>query len=112
MTFMQDHQTTSIGAVVARVFWMMLGPLMLLVMAFTIAKNGNGWLSGVSIGYLGVLAATILARWLEFRDGAALTSDGQPMTTQLLRRFVVLAAVVGLAVWVVANVLGIFVFSP
>jgi hypothetical protein len=46
----------------------------------------------------------LLGRWLEFRGGHAQTATGEPATRADLRRYLVTATVVGLLVWVAANV--------
>jgi hypothetical protein len=103
---MADNNNSSFLPFFGRLFWMLLGPTLLLVLAFVIVGTGNGWLTGADFGYLGILAAVMVARWLEFRAGNPRTSVGEPATQKHLYRYLVGVAVVGLAVWVAANVLG------
>jgi hypothetical protein len=96
----------SIGVACARIFWMMIGPITLAVLAFNIANTGRGWLIGLDIAYLLVLTAVLAARWLEFRSGQGQTAEGLPLTAGGLRRYLLITASVGLVVWVGANFIG------
>ena len=102
----ENTKGTSIGNACARVFWMMIGPMTLAILAFNVATKGGGWLIGFDIAYLLVLAAVLAARWLEFRSGQAQTTEGQPLTETGLRRYLMMTASVGLAAWAGANAIG------
>lgn len=104
MTIVQP--TTSFVPVLGRIVWMMLGPLALVLLAVRIAYLGQGWLTGVDVAFLAVLGGVILARWLEFRGGNPQTATGEPATPDHLRRYSLAVLAVGLAVWVLANLLG------
>jgi hypothetical protein len=96
----------TLSALLSRVFWMLLGPLLLVVFAFQIINKGQGWFTPVDIAYLLVLGGMLLARWWEFRSGTAQTTMGEPATATDLRRYAITTVVVGLAVWIIANVFG------
>lgn len=108
---MEDRNVTSGRDILARLFWMMIGPMLLALFAYLIIKTGNGWLTGFDFAFLGVAAAMMLARWLEFRGGHAKTAEGEPATPAHLRRYLIGVAVLGLAVWVIANIIGNYVLS-
>lgn len=103
---MNANPTPKPIGMLTRVFWMMIAPLALVLLAYFIVKTGNGWMTGFDIGFLSVLAAMVGARWLEFRVGEPQTTDGAPATTRDLRRFAWGALVGGLLVWAAANLLG------
>ncbi len=88
---------------------MMIGPIILAGMAWWVVRTGNGWLTAADAGFLIILAAIILARWLEFQGGHAQTADGQPATRSHWQRFLLGATTIGLSVWAVANILGNYV---
>jgi hypothetical protein len=108
---MQDHNATSLGDILTRIFWMLLGPLLLAMFAHLIITLGNGWFTGADFGFLAVLAGMMLARWLEFRGGHPQTADGQPATPGHLRRFLLGVAVIGFTLWVIANILANYVLA-
>jgi hypothetical protein len=103
---MSDAQTTSALAVFGRITWMMLGPLALAAAVFGIITSGSGWATGTDLFYFIVLGLMILGRWLEFRGGNPQTGSGEPATPEMLPRYVFFALMIGLSVWVVANVIG------
>ncbi len=103
---MATHTSTPFLAILGRVFWMMLGPMLLVLMTFMIATTGNGWLTHADFGFLGILVAIMIARWLEFRGGNPQTAEGQPATPAHLRRYLIAVVVLGLGLWVMANVVG------
>ncbi len=98
--------TTSILVGASRAFWMMLGPLILGMLIYTIVSTGSGWLTAVDFAFLVVLVGVLAARFVEFRGGNPQTATGEPATPAHLRRYALVAIPLGLGVWVVANVLG------
>jgi len=93
----------SLTDVLARLLWIMVGPVFLAVFGYWIIKTGNGWFTPADFAFLGILAAMIVARWLEFRGGHPKTAEGEPATAAHLRRYAIGAAVVGLSLWVAVN---------
>lgn len=71
-----------------------------------IATEGGGWLTSRDFAFFIVLAATIFGRYLEFRGGDPRTLTGEPATPAHLRRYVAAALCIGLAVWLLANLIG------
>ena len=108
---MTTDSQTSFSMTIARIFWMMIGPLALILLAFKIVQTGTGWLTPIDLSFFGVLAAVIVCRWLEFRGGDPRTSTGEPATPDDLRRFVVTATLGGVGVWALANVLGLHLLA-
>jgi Flp pilus assembly protein TadB len=102
------NQPVSTWVIVYRIFWLILGPFLLMNMAYVIAERGGGWMTIPNLVFLGVLLAVIGARSLEFRSGDPRTSTGQPATREDLRRFVTYALAAGLAIWIVANLFGAY----
>ena len=73
----------SAWAVIPRVFWLMVGPIL-----------------------LATLAAVVLARCFEFWAGRSLTAEGKPAIPSDLDRFALLVVTAGMASWAVANGIG------
>ncbi len=101
----------SLLVVVARVFWLMCGPMILLLLLFKILSDRNGWMTNNDIVYWVVLGLLPLSRWVEFRDGESTTSMGEPATSGHLRRYVVSSVLLGAGAWVLANLIGNHVLS-
>ena len=98
--------TTPLFVFLGRIFWMMVGPMILAALTISIVKIGNGWFTTADFAFLGVLAALVLARYFEFQAGDPQTSDGRPATSAHLRNYVLGAILLGLGVWAFANLLG------
>lgn len=103
---MATQTSTPLYVLFSRVFWMMLGPLLITVALFNIVMGGNGWFTLADIVFLVLLGGIVLSRWLEFQGGNPQTADGQPATPAQLHRYMLIATIVGLSVWIVANFLG------
>ncbi len=95
----------------ARVFWMLVGPMLLIPITFKVIEYGNGWLTAFDFAFLGVLVALVLARSFEFFKGHPLTAEGTPATPAHLRKYVFAIAAIGVPIWVAANVLGNYVLN-
>jgi hypothetical protein len=103
---MAASQAASVLAVFGRITWMLLGPVALVLATFGIVNRGEGWVTAPDILYFTILGLMFLGRWLEFRGGNPQTADGQPATPEHLRRYLIVGAGAGLAIWVFANLLG------
>jgi hypothetical protein len=103
---MSDSSTSSTISVLGRLFWMMIGPLALALVLYHIVSSGPHWLGLADLAYFVILAGMILGRWLEFRGGAPLKSDGQPAVPADLRRYILQVMVLGPAAWGFARVIG------
>jgi hypothetical protein len=98
--------TTPMAALFGRLFWMIIGPLALVVTLYSIVSSGTGWWTATDILYFLVLGGMALGRWTEFRGGNPTTCDGERATQADLRRYVLMLATIGPVAWVAANVAG------
>jgi len=101
----QHYTPNSVGF--ARVFWMLLGPLTLVLLAMSIVSRGTSWATPADFAFLAVVALLPLARWYEFRHGHAETSTGEPATAAHIGRYCFLSIAGGGAIWVISNILGV-----
>jgi len=104
---MAINQSSSLVGILARVFWMMVGPAILMLLAYSLTGNAKGWFAPSSIAFLVVLAAVTITRWLDPR-----TSEGEPTTPAHLRRYTVSTVGIGLVAWAVANLVGNHWLAP
>jgi membrane protein implicated in regulation of membrane protease activity len=102
---MHSDSQSSLLATAARMLWMMIGPAILFILGYMLFSDTAGWVNGIDIAFLAVLAATAGARWIEFRHGAPLTALGTTAKPADLQRHTLLVTSIGLGVWVIANVL-------
>jgi hypothetical protein len=106
---MSSSNTTHLIPTFGRLFWMIAGPLALVLTAQSIITSGAGWATTANVLYFIILGGMILGKWLEFRGGSPETSSGEPATAANLHRYILLVVTAGPAVWVVANILGNYV---
>ena len=92
----------------ARLYWMFLGPMLLLLGAVSLVNGRGGRLAPRSLTFVGMFASLLLCRWAEFHAGNAKTAEGEPATAAHLRRYLLVATLIGSAVWVVANLVGAY----
>jgi hypothetical protein len=96
-----DSQLAFLG----RVFWMMAGPACLLIcIVLILSAPRTGWRTGADIVYWIALAGMIGGRWVEHLGGNPRNALGEPATAVELRRYILIVAIAGPVLWVVANV--------
>lgn len=86
--------------VLARLGWMIVGPLAAVVAGYSVATAGKDWTTGVDLGYGIAVAGTVGCRLWDFRLGKPLTAEGAPATPTHLRRYLGTTAAVAAACWV------------
>ncbi len=107
---MATPQAPTLGVVLGRIMWMVLGPFAVLLCAFAVADHGQGWFTLRDALLFLFLALTFLGRYVEFRDADPRTSTGEPAAPGALRRYGLGLALAGVALWAVANLFGNHVF--
>jgi hypothetical protein len=95
---MATNQSSSVIAAFARLFWIFAGPAALFLLAITIARRHEAWLSPPSLAFLLVLGGVILARRCDPHN-----SYGDPTTPVELRTFSGRVLAAGFLAWVIAN---------
>jgi hypothetical protein len=95
---MESNPTVSAFAAVARLFWMVLGPGLLFLLAYKIAQNGAGWFTPLSISYLVGLALVVGARHVDPLD-----AYGEPRARGVVRGYTIGTLAIGILAWVVAH---------
>lgn len=103
---MSPQSSISPFVMVSRLFWMLFGPMLLLLLCVYILNSGTGWVTLVDGAFFVVLGAILLARWIEYRSGHALTATGEPATAAHFRRYALGLLLICGAVWVLANLAG------
>ena len=91
-----------------RIYWLMFGPAILILLALQIANRSQRELGFADGLFLIGLLAIVVARWFEVRNGAALDGFGEPARPADLPRFVVGALLIGFVLWLAAKSIAIF----
>jgi hypothetical protein len=95
----------SFSVLLSRVAWCFGGPVALAFLTLKIAFSQDGWGSPSDVAFPLVLAATIAARWISFRNGDRLNTFGEVTTLNQLRRYSVVFLCAGVVVWIATNML-------
>ena len=96
----------SFSVLVSRIFWMLIGPITLALLAFGIVRAGTGWLTGLDAAFFVVLGFIVAARAIEQRSGQGTTAEGKPSTWAHVRHYYFRLIAVAAALWFVANLIG------
>lgn len=89
-----------------RVFWMMVGPTLLAVLVFAIINVGTSWFTPVDIAFLIVLGLMVAVRWAELQAENPRNAAGDPASPGDFRRYAFTILPIGIAAWIVANLIG------
>src|SRR3990170_2478037 len=100
---MTTPATTSQSLLLARLFWMMAGPAILLLTSIQIVMTGRGWLTLADLVFGATIAGMIIARWADGRGADPRRADGEPARPGDLRRYGIGLVGSGLALWVLVN---------
>ena len=105
-------RSDSLAVLLGRIFWALVGPVLLAVYAAMILSSpGRGWLTAADAGYLLVLGGMILGRYIEHRGGNPRNSMGEPSAPGDLRRYVQITLSAGLSLWVAANMISNYLLT-
>lgn len=95
----------------ARVFWMLLGPLLLALALYQVITAPEGGFRSADAVYLALVAALPAARWIEFQGGDPRLATGEPATRGHLRTYALRAILGGLWVWISARAAWIILYD-
>lgn len=91
----------------ARFFWMGAGNAVLAFLLVFIAQRSGFRLGALDLAYLVTVAALVAVRFVDIRYLAGRTTEGEPATLPLWRRYSAVTVVVGAALWGAAHLLGL-----
>lgn len=103
---MATAEVSSFGEFVSRLFWILVGPLVLAILALAIVNSGSGWLTAIDAAFFVILACVLAARWFEFQRGHATTATGQPADRRVIINYTIGTILAGICLWIVANFVG------
>jgi hypothetical protein len=95
-------QHSGIGCV-ARFFWMAAGNAILAFLLIFIAQQQGATLSWRDAAYWGIVASLLGVRMVDIRWLDGRTTEGEPATMALWRRWAMLLAAISLVLWVLAH---------
>lgn len=98
--------SSSGGGCAARFFWMGAGNAMLAFLLVFIAQQRSFQIGVLDLAYLLTVAILIAVRYVDIRYLGGRTTEGEPATLALWRRWAVAAIAVCVALWGAAHALG------
>lgn len=105
-TQMEPRQAKPIRFLFVRVFWVAIGPPLMLAILASIIQGGTGWLTMLDAAFFVVLTLTIGLRRYDFLHGDRTNLSGEETTEAEVRRYSWMWGLGGAAAWGVANLLG------
>jgi len=94
-----SSSTTSLSALMVRLYWLIFGNLLLAFMGMMILLDGGGGLFWADAAFAGGAALLLAARWFDVTRLGGLTSEGEPASREHLKRYVVMTLVVSGVAW-------------
>ena len=104
----EDHKCDPPAGCFLRLFWMMIGNLLLLLCAYSITQNRSSFLSLADAFYWAAVGCLLAVRYADIRYFKGLTAEGDPASTAHWRRYAVLLGVVSSGLWLGAHAIAYF----
>ncbi|MBN1854784.1 MAG: hypothetical protein JW829_18775 [Pirellulales bacterium] len=94
-----------------RLFWMILGNLVLFFVAVQLLFHPRGWFSSLDVVYWLTTVLILVARYADIRFFQGTTAEGKPATLRDWQRHAFILVLVTGVVWLAVHLLGVFWFS-
>lgn len=95
----ESREGTSVLAVLGRLTWMLFGPFVAVLTLISLLTRKPVGLASLDGIYFCALGAMLVGRYVEFRNGRAVTGTGTLATHEDLRRYLWVAGTVGAFLW-------------
>lgn len=99
----EDHKHDPPTGCLLRIFWMMIGNVILLFCAYGIIQNHSGLFSIADVFYWVFVGSLLAARYADIQHFKGLTADGNPASMAHWRRYAMLLCFIVTVVWFVAH---------
>jgi len=96
-------EITSISIFLARLCWVIFGPMTLLLVIVGLVSSKEAGLTGLDALYGIVVLLMLAGRWLEQRSAAPKTASGEPATPESFRMYVYILIAVSICAWLGAK---------
>ncbi len=104
----EDPEYDPPGGCFLRVFWMMIGNVILLSCAYGIAQHRSSLLSMADAFYWAIVGSLLAARYVDIRYLCGSTADGDRATMTHWRRYVAILGVVSTGLWLGAHAMAYY----
>jgi hypothetical protein len=93
----------SIWSLFVRVFWALIGDVILFFTAIVILKHKGETFHTADIVFWGIVTAIALARYLDIKLWGEADASGKPASTTRWRKYAVILLICSTAVWIVSH---------
>ncbi|HYW79739.1 MAG TPA: hypothetical protein VE890_09195 [Thermoguttaceae bacterium] len=100
---MEQQKYDSPAGCLLRIFWMMIGNVILACCAFGILQHRSSVLSIADILYWAAVGSLLAARFVDVRHLDGKTAEGSPATMAHWRRYAAALSAASMGIWVVAH---------
>ena len=100
---MEEQKYDPPAGCLLRIFWMMIGNVILLSCAYGIAQHHSSMFSIADAFYLAAVGALLAARFVDIRDFRGTTAEGDPATMAHWRRYATVLGVVSTGLWIAVH---------
>ena len=104
----QDRPYDAPWGCLLRLFWFLLGNIILVIVAVKLLLQPTRWFSGLDVFYWSVVVLIVAARYAEIRYFQGSAGDGKLATLQDWRRFAIVTLLSAGGAWVAVHVLVMF----
>lgn len=105
---MEEQKYDPPAGCLLRIFWMMIGNVILLSCAYGIVQHPSSVLSIADVFYWAVVGSLLAARFVDIRHLDGTTAEGAPATMAHWRRYAVLLGIVATVLWLVVHGIAYF----
>ena len=104
----QDHKHDPPAGCFLRLFWMMIGNIVLLLCVYSVIQHRSSVLSIADAFYWAIVGSLLAARYVDIRYLHGTTADGDPATIAHWRRYAVFLVLIATGLWLVAHAIAYF----
>lgn len=108
---LEDVRRDPAAGCLLRIFWMIIGNVILLFSAYGITQQQDSLLSIADIFYWVFVAALLGARYADIRYFGGMTAEGAPATIADWRRYALVVLIICTGLWLAAHA-AVIIFAP
>ncbi|OHB54447.1 MAG: hypothetical protein A2Y12_04150 [Planctomycetes bacterium GWF2_42_9] len=107
----QTEHYDSIFSLFVRVFWALIGNFIAFFILFAIVNHKGSQFYLMDLIYFGVIAALILARYIDIKFWDKADDNGQPITMLNWRKYTLKIMILATSLWLLAHLLNALFFN-
>jgi len=104
----EDQQYDPLSGCLLRLFWMLLGNVILLLCVYRISQSRNGFLGLPDLLFWATVTGLLAARYVDIVYFQGQTSQGTPASMSHWRRYATILLGISAGLWIAAHALAAF----